>query len=149
MYVIDRGRPLYVGKAEDSLIARDLQTHFSDGETGTSMVRRSLAAMLRQRLHLTPVPRGNNPLDATTHAANYGLDAASDACLSGWIRRNVRLALWPHGDASQLDTLERAVIPVVKPALNLDKWPNPARRRIKQQRALMTALVRSGKFDRA
>src|SRR5262245_24881024 len=32
-------RPLYVGKAEDSLVGRDLQMHFADGLTGFSTVR--------------------------------------------------------------------------------------------------------------
>jgi hypothetical protein len=37
------GRPLYIGKAEDSLVTRDLKTHFGDGRTGQSTVRRSFA----------------------------------------------------------------------------------------------------------
>src|SRR5579859_3831532 len=41
------GRPLYLGKAEDSLASRDLKTHFGDGRTGQSTVRRSFAALLR------------------------------------------------------------------------------------------------------
>ena len=44
--------PLYVGKAEASLVTRDLRTHFSDGPTGQSTVRRSFAALLREELSL-------------------------------------------------------------------------------------------------
>jgi GIY-YIG catalytic domain-containing protein len=51
------GRPLYVGKAEDSLIARDLRTHFGSGRTGSSTLRRSFAALLAQRLDLHAQPR--------------------------------------------------------------------------------------------
>jgi hypothetical protein len=40
-------RPLYVGKAEDNLIKRDLDTHFGNGQTGRSTVRRSIAAAFR------------------------------------------------------------------------------------------------------
>jgi GIY-YIG catalytic domain len=43
-------RPLYVGKAEDSLVARDVKTHFGDGRTGQSTVRRSFAALLHDEL---------------------------------------------------------------------------------------------------
>jgi hypothetical protein len=41
------GRPLYVGKAEDSLLARDIHTHFGDGRTGLldrAPLRRGAAA---------------------------------------------------------------------------------------------------------
>src|SRR5205823_4167655 len=49
--------PLYVGKAEDSLVQRDLQTLFGDGRTGSSTVMRSFAALLRQSLSLAVRPR--------------------------------------------------------------------------------------------
>ena len=38
--------PPYVGKAEDSLAQRDIKTHFGNGRTGSSTVRRSFAALL-------------------------------------------------------------------------------------------------------
>ncbi|MGW3547006.1 GIY-YIG nuclease family protein [Janibacter hoylei] len=49
--------PLYIGKAERSLVSRDLQTHFTSGKTGQSSLRRSLAALLRVELDLTAQPR--------------------------------------------------------------------------------------------
>ena len=49
--------PLYVGKAEDSVVTRDINTHFCDGRTGSSTVRRSFAALLRERLDLHGMPR--------------------------------------------------------------------------------------------
>ena len=56
------GVPLYVGKGEDSLITRDLKTHFAVDplaapRTGSSTVRRSFAALLREQLDLRGVPR--------------------------------------------------------------------------------------------
>jgi hypothetical protein len=42
-------QPLYVGKAERSLNGRDVGTHFATGKTGSSTVRRSLAALLSGR----------------------------------------------------------------------------------------------------
>ncbi|MGH2864053.1 MAG: GIY-YIG nuclease family protein, partial [Solirubrobacteraceae bacterium] len=48
-------RPLYVGKAEDSLITRDVKTHFGDGRTGSSTVRRSIAALLASTLDLRAI----------------------------------------------------------------------------------------------
>lgn len=57
--------PLYVGKAEESLLDRDLKTHFAIGpsaaaKTGSSTVRRSFAALLRQTLDLHARPRNLN-----------------------------------------------------------------------------------------
>lgn len=58
----EAGVPLYVGKSEYDLLARDLNTHFAVGRgtkstTGSSTVRRSLAALLREPLELRAVPR--------------------------------------------------------------------------------------------
>jgi hypothetical protein len=50
-------RPLYVGKAEDSLVTRDVRTHFGDGRTGQSTVCRSLAALLHDEFGLQGIPR--------------------------------------------------------------------------------------------
>ncbi|CAN5520866.1 hypothetical protein BH24ACT4_BH24ACT4_04440 [soil metagenome] len=38
-------RPLYVGKSERSMASRDVGTHFASGKTGSSTLRRSLAAL--------------------------------------------------------------------------------------------------------
>ncbi|MFD7997519.1 GIY-YIG nuclease family protein [Streptomyces mexicanus] len=51
------GHPLYVGKAELSLVGRDLRTHFATGKTGSSTLRRTLSALLREPLELRAVPR--------------------------------------------------------------------------------------------
>jgi hypothetical protein len=61
-------RPLYVGKAEDSLASRDLKTHFGSGRTGSSTVRRSFAALLHDSLSLEARPR--NP-ERSERFANY------------------------------------------------------------------------------
>ena len=61
------GRPLYVGKAEDSLVTRDLKTHFGDGRTGHSTVRRSFAALCTTRLSCAE-SRGTPPSRATSRA---------------------------------------------------------------------------------
>ncbi|MCH8311278.1 MAG: hypothetical protein IIB17_12400 [Chloroflexi bacterium] len=55
------GELLYIGKTESSQMSRDVKTHLGDGKTGSSTVRRSLGAILRQELNLEPVPR--NPTD--------------------------------------------------------------------------------------
>jgi hypothetical protein len=55
---------------------------FAVGKTGSSTVRRSLAVRLVNELTLVAVPRNLAKPDGS---ANFGLDAASEARMSGWI----------------------------------------------------------------
>lgn len=64
------GQPLNAGKAERSLNGRDVGTHFAAGKTGSSTVRRSLAALLMDELALVAVPRNLAKPDGS---ANFGL----------------------------------------------------------------------------
>jgi len=92
-------RPLYMGKAESTLASRDLQGHFGmrargvQSPTGSSTLRRSLAALLASDRGYHGMPR--NPAKPG-HFSNYGLSAEHDDDLSAWMRRRLRLALWPH-----------------------------------------------------
>lgn len=61
-------QPFYVGKAERSLVGRDLRTHFATGKTGSSTLRRTIAALLREDLDLRAVPRNLSRPDGS---ANY------------------------------------------------------------------------------
>jgi hypothetical protein len=126
-------RPLYVGKSESSLHGRDLRTHFADGRTGSSTLRRSFAALLHDTLNLRGIPR--NTADPGYYQ-NYGLSPADDAKLTAWMRRNIRLSVWPSPDGVVLTDLERQVLAALKPPLNLKDavtpWSNfvAARRRV-------------------
>ena len=84
-------RPLYVGKAERSLAARDIRTHFASGKTGSSTVRRSFAALLRDRLGLSGVPRNQ---EAPERPSNFGLEPAGDEKLTKWMHERLLLATW-------------------------------------------------------
>lgn len=130
-------RPLYVGKAESTLASRDLQGHFGMRErgvqspTGSSTVRRSLAALLAPRRGYRGVPR--NPANPG-YFSNYGLSSAHDEDLSAWMRRRLRLALWPHARAEDLDAVETLVLQKLLPPLNLDKIVTPSQPRVKTAR---------------
>ena len=80
---IREGCPLYVGKAEQSLQSRDIRTHFATGRTGSSTVRRSFAALLRDPLRLRGVPRN---MARPERPANFGLAAEGDERLTAWMR---------------------------------------------------------------
>lgn len=140
-------RPLYVGKAERSLIVRDVKTHFGDGRTGASTLRRSFAALLRDSLGLRGIPR--NPA-RPDHFANYGLSAGHDATLTRWMRERLALATWgrPSDCALPLLILERALIDELHPPLNLTGSVTPWGGRIKAARAVMTLEARAWTPDR-
>lgn len=112
------GQPLYVGKAERSLNGRDVATHFAPGKTGSSTVRRSLAALLADQLALVPVPRNLAKPDGS---ANFALGASSEERLSNWMRDHLSLATWTKPADVNLAEIETVVLRRLRPPLNLDK----------------------------
>jgi hypothetical protein len=116
---IREGCPLYVGKAEQSLQSRDIRTHFATGRTGSSTVRRSFAALLRDPLRLRGVPRN---MAHPERPANFGLAAGGDQRLTAWMEEWLFLAYWVKPDAEvDLNDIETAVIKRWQPPLNLNK----------------------------
>lgn len=135
-------RPLYVGKAERSLVDRDISDHFatnanSKPTTGRSTVRRSFAALLRDALQLRAVPRNlGNP----GYFAMYGLADGGDERLNAWMHSRLAIAVWPAPENLQvrLRDVEVAAIEHFRPPINLES--NPAKlERLKRARAAMAA----------
>lgn len=136
---------LYVGKAEESLARRDIRGHFAaspnaKAQTGSSTVRRSFAALLRQSLSLRGVPRN---LANPGHFSNYGLLPEDDARLTAWMHEHLEIAVWPKPDAldEPLRQIEAAVIHLWTPPLNLTENPFPLPR-LKAERAAMAEEAR-------
>lgn len=140
-------RPLYVGKAEDSLVTRDLKTHFGDGRTGQSTVRRSFAALLHDTLGLRGVPR--NPAKPG-YFANYGLIGAHDSSLTRWMKERLQLAVWPKPAACQLGLgeIEAALLIMLEPPLNLQGVVTPWTTKVKAARAVMAGEARTWSMRR-
>ncbi len=124
--------PLYVGKAEDSLVKRDLATHFGNGRTGSSTLRRSFAALLREELELSAVPR--NPAKPS-HFSNYGLIPTDDAKLTAWMRNWLQIAVWSTDGSRPLAVIEAEVLRHWIPPLNIagvdHRWKADLQRRRK------------------
>ena len=132
-------RPLYVGKAEKSLASRDVRTHFSTGKTGSSTLRRSVAALLRDELDLVACPRN---VSKPGHFANFGLEPASDERVSKWMLELLFLTTWSSPAGTVLDEVETAVLAVLRPPLNLAKVDTPWRRGLKAARSRMAGEAR-------
>lgn len=111
-------QPRYVGKAEKSLNGRDVGTHFATGKTGSSTVRRSLAALLVAQLGLVAVPRN---LVRPDGSANFSLEPPGDERLSRWMEERLQLATWVKPQHVLLDKVETAALLRLRPSLNLDR----------------------------
>jgi hypothetical protein len=135
-------RPLYLGKAEDSLVTRDLKTHFGDGRTGQSTVRRSFAALLHDKLGLRGMPR--NPAKPG-YFSNYGLSAAHDAALTRWMKEHLELAAWgkPADCGFGLGEIEVALLLELQPPLNLRDVVTPWTAQVKAARVVMADEARA------
>lgn len=134
--------PLYVGKAEESLVSRDLNSHFatnpnSKPHTGSSTVRRSFAALLREALDLHAVPRN---VAKPERFSNYALADSGDARLTEWMHARLTLAVWPAPAVLPvpLGDVETEVIVRFAPSINLDKNPGKLAR-LSAARAAMAA----------
>jgi hypothetical protein len=110
------GAALYVGKAEESLEKRELEA-FRSGRTGQSGVRRSFAALLRDRLELRGLPR--NP-KKPERFDEFTLSEEDEAKLTAWMSTHLQLAAWAQpADCTHLGTIEIAVLKRWSPPLNL------------------------------
>jgi hypothetical protein len=140
-------RPLYVGKAEDSLVSRDLNTHFATGKTGRSSARRSLAALLADELELIAMPRRpTNPEPSKwTH---YALEDPGDGRLTNWMRAHLTLAVWAGPPGTRLPTVELEAMRAWLPPLNLTSVTTPWTAQIKAARAVLAQQAKQWARDR-
>jgi hypothetical protein len=70
------------------------EKHFKNGKTGYSTLRRSLAALLRNKYDLVAIPRSNDTIDADRYD-NFALQDASDKVLTNWMQENLHIAVLP------------------------------------------------------
>jgi hypothetical protein len=139
------GGPLYVGKSEDNLLAREVFTHFNASPTrkpatGSSTVRRSFAALLRTELSLSSQAR--NPRKPANFAS-YGLVGDGDRDLTAWMAQNLELTIWekPAIPEFALEHIEAQIIHHWDPPINIDKAPT-SRQQLKAARALLARQAR-------
>lgn len=123
---------LYIGMTESSLDAR---CHFDHPHSGFSTLRRSLGAILRDRLRLHALPRAPGPTRA--NVINYRFDADGEVRLTHWMRENLTYSY--REIPRNIAAVEKGAILSECPPLNLKGWKNGQRDMIKRLRALCAA----------
>ena len=132
-------RPLFVGKADQHPLSRELAVDFADprssgpSPTGSSELRRALAALLGY----AGAPRNQaNPGDF----AEYGLTHEDDVKLTAWMRKHLKVAACPTADSA---LAEAALVSALTPPLNPAKKPTLWAELVKKAKARMIAEARA------
>ena len=122
---------LFIGKTETGTAARD---HFvpPGGDSGTSTVRRTLGALLKEELGLTAQP---GSFDAGGKSvSSFRFSPSCEARLSDWIRASLLVSRLPvSGDISSVESL---LVRHFGPPLNITNWNNPQRSHIMNMRRI-------------
>lgn len=116
------GQIVYVGKAEDSLRKRDLDTHFKVGRTGSSTLRRSIGAILKD--HVKAVAFSRNGTLNPPNIDNYKFNNKAEGKLSDWMIANLLVGYWKYNlevERVPLRTIEEQLILALRPTLDLDR----------------------------
>ncbi|HXD92822.1 MAG TPA: hypothetical protein VNX01_06380 [Bacteroidia bacterium] len=113
---------IYIGIAKKSLIDRDINQHFKPDASGSSSLRRSMGAILKNKFTLKAIPRSNNSNDKKRFC-NYKFSTDNEDILSKWMDSNLTIGYWVDSrniDYSKLRELEKEITKKLLPTLDLD-----------------------------
>jgi len=96
--------------------------HFISGNTGTSTMRRSLAALLGSKLNLIPIPRSKDEADNDRYN-NYALMPESEERLTEWMQANFKVSFFEF-DPARAEELYRTMIDYNVPIFNFQHNPS-------------------------
>jgi hypothetical protein len=114
---------VYVGVTEDA------KGFYARG-SGFCTLRRSLGAILKERLSLQAVPRGKG--QSISNIRNFSFTEDGEARLEAWMRQHLRHVSYPvQGEAA---LLEKDVIRLMQPPLCLSGWANKQAAMIRRMR---------------
>ena len=115
---------LYIGMTKKGFAARD---HFypQNGSSGSTF-RRSLGALLKEKLNLASLPRNGSAHWQSYY--NYRFTVEGEAALSDWMFGSLDLARIPF--EGNIPAAEDKLIALMQPPLNLTGWANPLRPRV-------------------
>ncbi len=141
---VKNGEIIYIGKTQSSQESRDKKTHFNNGGTKSSTLRRTVGAILREELELVPLPRSNTE-KTEKRFVNYRFDKNGEELLTGWMINNLSLSFYEfRGGVDEMKNLEIAIIGHLKPIFNLkNNTENPWKGEIESLRRKCSELARS------
>ena len=120
--------------------------HFKCGTTGTSTIRRSLAALLASRLDLVPIPRSSDINDNDRYD-NYTLTAEGEEKLTAWMKDNFKVAYY-EVPADQVEAMKLALVGYAVPMFNFQHNPeNKYGAEIKIARKRLAAEAKKNEAD--
>ena len=115
---IIEGTILYVGKSESSIKKRVYKSHFNNKTTGSSTLRRSLGAILKDDLELEPVPRSMRE----KKFRDYKFIHDGEVRLTNWMVDNLSISFYDYTKGKKrLNMIETEIIKSLVPILNLKK----------------------------
>ena len=139
--VVNNGDIIYIGKTEKSQKSRDAQTHFKSGKTGSSTLRRSLGAILREDLGLQPIPRSKTE----SRMRDYKFIEESEKQLTQWMMKNLSISFFEICEGKRIiRNSEIYIIQEFKPILNLThNSSNPYVSMLKELRAKCKMIAKN------
>jgi len=142
--IVSTGDIIYVGKTEKSQKSRDANTHFKSGKTGSSTLRRSVGAILRNKLELKPIPRSQNEIKMR----DFKFIEESEKKLTKWMIKNLSLSFYEVTEGKRyLKLLENQLIELLTPILNISKNKgNPFLRDLKELRRQCRDIAVTSKY---
>ena len=115
---------IYIGKTESSQEKRDVKTHFTDGKTGSSTVRKSIGSLLHKSKKLNPIPRNLSDYEEGRFSM-FKFDTTSEKVITDWMKNNLALSFYEYPQSSsEIEKLETELIAELNPILNIAKNPN-------------------------
>ncbi len=123
---VPEGGLLYIGKVEK----QNKRLHFAAPHSGSSTLRRSLGALLKDQLDMQVHPRSLGRSNADF--ANYVFSKDAEKRLSNWMLAHLCYAVVPVED--EVRATEKQAIKELQPPLNLTDWRNPQRKHLKELR---------------
>lgn len=119
---------LYVGMTKATLAQRD---HLAHGHSGFSTLRRSLGALLKGELRVEAWPRVPGP--SARNRRNYRFPDDGERRLTDWMRENLLRASREIGPG-EVTRVEKGLIRLLRPPLNLKGCNNPQAAMIRERR---------------
>lgn len=131
---------VYVGMTADKAGERN---HFALEHSGFSSPRRSLGALLKNKLPLRACRRAPGLSDSNWK--NYRFTGAGENALTQWMNERLSMNHVPlSGDKDDIEEVETQVIARLQPPMNLKKWRNPQKKMVEELRKICRDEARGG-----